>query len=177
MVRTFDGTPELLGVFEGYPKNDIVRFLSSIGAAGWDKKRWAKASDSIYYAYTRAVKRGMPRWEPSNATAANKTIEEVVKTAGLPRNVVYSYIMGLYTMVKMGKLDPKFWDPKTGDKLKKFNTKRVTDAIAEAMKPAGAVADPMKKHLTRIMIPILLAAGVTAIGAVAAKTYVNKKVI
>jgi hypothetical protein len=177
LKQEFSGV-EMLGIFEGYPKSDIVKFNASVNAAGWDKAQWSKVSDQIFYSYTKAVKNmGLPRWEPSNASGAGATIEYIKKETGLPRDKIYAYVLNLYAMMKAGKLDPKYWNPKTGGSIENYGLKQAAKNIAARLKPAGAFVSPVTAGAGKMWTGLLVAGGLAAVLAVMGKTYINKKVI
>ena len=162
-------TAEIFLGIDAYPKSDIVNFLDSISDT--PKSVWKAKSDAIYYSYHRAVReRNLPVWHPQNDYS--KTVDFVTEETGLNRNDINTYLMALYTMANMGKLETRYWSPKIAGGLETYGTAQVAQKIKDFISPVTQTASAPVKGL---IAALLIAGGLTAIGIAASKQAIKTK--
>jgi len=171
MIEQFADITELFLGFSAYPKGDIVNFISS--TTGQSKTIWNNKSDAIYWAYYSAVKdKNYSAWTPANPTGSERTIKYVQAQTGLPRNDIYRYLLSLYTMANMGKLETVYWNPAGAGKAEEYGQAKVVQNVKNALNPVTQVASAPAKQL---LTGILVAGGITAIGIFASKEFIKQK--
>lgn len=171
MISAIADTAEIfLGLGDPYPKADIVNFIS--GTTGQSKSTWNNKSDAIFYSYTRAIKeKGLSAWKPSDPAGTQKIVEYVTAETGLNKNDVNTYLLSLYTMANMGKLKTQYWNPAPG--FSAYGASQIAEGLKEFISPVATVASEPAKNLRNAL---LIAAGLTAIGIFASKSFIKEKV-
>lgn len=170
MLQEFTEIAEVfLGFGESYPKSEIVNFL--VSTTNESKNYWSNKSDSIYYSYLRAVKdKNYPIWQSIDPAGSEKIVNYVTVETSLPRQDVYTYLLSLYTMAKMGIIKTDVWNPKPG--IANYAAQQTAEAIKTVFSPVATVAAQPTKNL---LTGLLIAGGLTAIGIFASKEFIKQK--